>query len=175
MTALPPDVREKLEALPRFFIRDTTVFPMDPAGYHNGRVVRAEDIDAILRASADAPAALPCDDIRGTCDEYPACPCGRAWKEHEGRLRAERRAAAPAPAAEEPVLLATDEAKAAEAWNRRVPAVPVSELRKVKRFKVSRCEAFGHADGVGHHPEPDGKWVMSSDIERLIDEAEGGK
>ena len=29
----------------------------------------------------------PCDDLSGTCDQYPACVCGRAWKAHEAKLR----------------------------------------------------------------------------------------
>lgn len=33
------------------------------------------------------PKSKPCDDLKGTCDEYPSCACGRAWKQLEQRNR----------------------------------------------------------------------------------------
>lgn len=44
-----------------------------------------------------------CDDIPGTCDDYPSCACGRAWTEHEKRLAAAREGGAHAAAIVRPL------------------------------------------------------------------------
>lgn len=52
-----------------------------------------DQIDAALAAPvagevADEPMTKPCDNLRTTCDAYPACVCGRAWRQHTASAEA---------------------------------------------------------------------------------------